>query len=94
MRLPKAARYTEGELVVEMKRRGLGRPSTYAATVERLLERRYVVRRGPFLGEAFTRAVEAWMDRVEAGEDPVPLLRELHRATLALLEALEDEGPS
>ena len=47
-----------------------------------------------FVGEAFTRAVEAWMDRVEAGEDPVPLLRELHRATLALLEALEDEGPS
>ncbi|BDG27561.1 reverse gyrase (plasmid) [Thermus thermophilus] len=121
VRLPKAARYTEGELVAEMKRRGLGRPSTYAATVERLLERRYVVRRGPFLvptrlgervyallterpplapvarrfvGEAFTREVEAWMDRVEAGEDPVPLLRELHRATLALLEALEDEGPS
>ncbi len=32
-----------------MKRRGIGRPSTYASTVEKLLERGYVVERNGFL---------------------------------------------
>ncbi len=32
-----------------MKRRGIGRPSTYASTVEKLLERGYVIERNGFL---------------------------------------------
>jgi len=32
-----------------MKKRGLGRPSTYAQIVQTLLERRYVIERGGFL---------------------------------------------
>jgi reverse gyrase len=35
--------YTEGELVEEMKSRGIGRPSTYAKIVETLIKRGYVV---------------------------------------------------
>ncbi len=44
VKVPKALPYTEGSLIQEMKRRGLGRPSTYARTVELLLKRGYVVK--------------------------------------------------
>ena len=37
--------YTQGTLIEEMRRRGLGRPSTYAKIVSTLLERGYVVER-------------------------------------------------
>jgi len=47
--LPKAFLYTHGELVQEMKKRGIGRPSTYATIVEKLLERGYVIERKGFL---------------------------------------------
>ena len=45
--VPAAYPYTQGELVREMKVRGLGRPSTYAVIVDTLLRRKYVeVRHG------------------------------------------------
>jgi reverse gyrase len=46
---PKAYLYTHGELVQEMKKRGIGRPSTYASIVEKLLERGYVIENKGFL---------------------------------------------
>ena len=47
--VPKVFPYTQGELVEEMRRRGIGRPSTYAKIVQTLLDRHYVVERGRFL---------------------------------------------
>ncbi len=41
--VPFAPLYTQGTLIQEMKRRGLGRPSTYAHIVQTLLERKYVI---------------------------------------------------
>ncbi|NPA03950.1 MAG: reverse gyrase [Epsilonproteobacteria bacterium] len=40
---PKVPRYTYAQIVMMMKERGIGRPSTYAITLEKLLERKYIV---------------------------------------------------
>ncbi|NPA22564.1 MAG: reverse gyrase [Candidatus Micrarchaeota archaeon] len=40
--IPKVPRYTYATLIAEMKEKGIGRPSTYAITVEKLLERKYI----------------------------------------------------
>ena len=45
-RVGKAPLFTQGELVLEMKRRGIGRPSTYAKIVDTLLRRKYIARAG------------------------------------------------
>ncbi len=41
--------YTQGEIIEEMKKRGLGRPSTYSIIVETLLERKYLLSRSGYL---------------------------------------------
>jgi len=41
--------FTQGSLVEEMQRKGLGRPSTYATIIHTLLKRKYVIERGPYL---------------------------------------------
>ncbi|MCS6790776.1 MAG: type I DNA topoisomerase, partial [Bacteroidia bacterium] len=38
------SRYSEGALVKELEERGIGRPSTYAPTIETLIQRKYVQR--------------------------------------------------
>ncbi len=49
LKVPKVQPYTQGTLIQEMKRRGLGRPSTYAQIVKTLLDRGYVVEKGGYL---------------------------------------------
>ncbi len=48
-KIPKVYPFTQGELVEEMRKKGIGRPSTYAKIVQTLLDRKYVVQKGKFL---------------------------------------------
>ena len=41
--------FTNASLIFEMKKRGIGRPSTYAVIVDRLFQRRYVFQKGPYI---------------------------------------------
>jgi len=41
--------YTYADVIELMKERGIGRPSTYAITIEKLLERKYVVEKNGYL---------------------------------------------
>ncbi len=40
---PKILPYTQGEIIKEMKERGIGRPSTYATIIKKLFDRKYVI---------------------------------------------------
>ncbi len=46
---PKAYLYTQGELVNEMKVKGIGRPSTYATIIEKLFMRNYIKEKNGFI---------------------------------------------
>ncbi|WP_353684667.1 reverse gyrase [Thermodesulfovibrio sp. 3907-1M] len=46
---PKVYLYTYSELVAKMKEKGIGRPSTYASIVEKLLDRKYIFESKGFL---------------------------------------------
>ena len=48
------ARYTEASLIKELERLGIGRPSTYAATIGTIERRGYVFRQGKALVPSFT----------------------------------------
>ncbi|WP_019135904.1 type I DNA topoisomerase [Cellulomonas massiliensis] len=62
-------RYTEASLVKALEERGIGRPSTYAATIGVIQDRGYVVNRGQalvptWLAFAVTRLLEENFDRL------------------------------
>ncbi|UJP40860.1 type I DNA topoisomerase [Cellulomonas palmilytica] len=62
-------RYTEASLVKALEERGIGRPSTYAATISTILDRGYVTSRGQalvpsWLAFAVTRLLEENFDRL------------------------------
>ncbi len=46
---PAAQNYTFATIVREMKEKGIGRPSTYAITIQKLLDRRYIVNKNGYL---------------------------------------------
>ncbi len=46
---PKLPYYTFATVIQEMKEKGIGRPSTYAVTVQKLLDRHYIVERRGYL---------------------------------------------
>lgn len=47
------ARFTEALLIQELEKQGIGRPSTYASIIDRLLEKTYVVKDGTALVPTF-----------------------------------------
>ena len=46
---PKVPYYTYATVIQDMKEKGIGRPSTYAITIEKLLERHYIIERNGYL---------------------------------------------
>ena len=46
---PKMPYYTYEEVIQDMKEKGIGRPSTYAITIEKLLERKYIIEKNRYL---------------------------------------------
>jgi len=46
---PRVPRYSYAQIIGMMKERGIGRPSTYAITLEKLVERHYIFQRGGVL---------------------------------------------
>ncbi|ADY73028.1 Reverse gyrase [Desulfurobacterium thermolithotrophum DSM 11699] len=48
-KVPKVFPYTQGELIEEMRKKEIGRPSTYAKIVQTLLDRKYIIEKGKFL---------------------------------------------
>ncbi|WP_456463643.1 reverse gyrase [Persephonella sp.] len=46
---PKVPYYTFATVIQDMKEKGIGRPSTYAATVQKLLDRHYIIERRGYL---------------------------------------------
>ena len=96
--VPKVPLFSEGTLIQEMKKRGLGRPSTYATIVETLLERGYVVeRRGKLIPTRIGREVFEYLQRhfpAYAGEDLTRRLEQameqVERGEIDLQEVLKD----
>ncbi len=88
--VPKAELYTEGTLVQEMKRRGLGRPSTYAEIVTTLIQRRYVkvLKGGRLLPTKLGREVYQYLKKNFPHQVDEELTRRLEEA-MDLIEAGE-----
>src|SRR3712207_3224520 len=62
-------RYTEASLIKALEERGIGRPSTYAATISVIQDRGYVISRGQalvpsWLAFAVTRLLEENFERL------------------------------
>lgn len=48
-KVAKEFHYTQGQIIDEMKKRGLGRPSTYSLILQTLLERKYIISRSGYI---------------------------------------------
>ncbi len=72
--VPKAFLYTQGSLVEEMKRRGIGRPSTYATIVSKLFDRGYIIERKGFLIP--TKLGKEVYEYLKKREDIIPFVSE------------------
>jgi len=67
--VPLAYPFTQGSLIEEMKKRGIGRPSTYAQIVQKLLDRGYVIERKNYLFPTkLGKEVYSYLIRLKAAE--------------------------
>ncbi|RUM58927.1 MAG: reverse gyrase [Persephonella sp.] len=64
---PKVPYYTFDTVIKDMKEKGIGRPSTYAITVQKLLDRKYIIERKGFLFA--TKLGKTVLNLVKARED-------------------------
>ncbi|MEO0090550.1 MAG: reverse gyrase [candidate division WOR-3 bacterium] len=88
-RQPKAYRYTQGELVFEMKQKGIGRPSTYALIIEKLLERKYVIDiKGFLVPTELGKAVYSYLKTIDEAKDL--LSEEFTRKLENLMDSVEN----
>ena len=73
-------RYTEAALVAELEAKGVGRPSTYAATLEKLLQRGYVfLDKRLFIVAPFGRLVDSHLRRNFPGVRDVQYTSEMEK---------------
>lgn len=97
------ARYTEASLIKELEEAGIGRPSTYAPTIETIVNRGYVFRQRKALVPSFTAFAvtkllrEHFTDYVDVGftaklEDMLDQISNGKRDWLSFIRAFYREG--
>jgi DNA topoisomerase I len=87
-------RYTEGSLIKELERRGIGRPSTWATIVDVVLSREYAFKKGTalvptFLASAVTGLLERYFDKVIDYEFTAHLEEDLDAISRGEAQSLE-----
>ncbi|MCG0277312.1 MAG: reverse gyrase [Thermanaeromonas sp.] len=89
--IPVVELYTEGTLIQEMKRQGIGRPSTYAEIIATLLNRRYLaVRRGSLYPTRLGFKVYRYLRKNFPEYTDTALTREIERTMDLIAEGKED----
>ncbi len=88
--VPMAYLYTQGSLVEEMKKRGIGRPSTYATIISKLLERGYIIERNGFLIP--TKLGKQVYEFLKSKEKILPFVSEEFTRQLEKLMDMVEEG--
>ena len=77
---PKILPYTQGEIIKEMKERGIGRPSTYATIIKKLFDRRYVIeKKGRVIPTSLGRRVYYFLTKNFGGIVSEKTTRELEK---------------
>ncbi len=71
---PKVPYYTFSTVIQDMKEKGIGRPSTYAITIQKLLDRHYVIERRGYLFP--TKLGRTVMSLIKKREDIYPFVSE------------------
>lgn len=79
-KMPKAWLFTEGDLISQMRNRGIGRPSTYSKLVETILKRRYAFEvNGRLISTELGEAVNEYLQKNYAQYVSEETTRELER---------------
>jgi len=78
--LSKTPPYTHSSIVEEMKEKGIGRPSTYAITIEKLIKRKYVIEKSNYLIP--TKLGIEVINIVKANKDIAPFVSESYTREL------------